>query len=173
LRYYGKGRTAYFFLPLFLLVFIVEEFSVSFFHGFYYPGYQAYLIQVPLSILLGWCTVVYFSYNVSKRINGGNNLIRISFVAAMIGLSIDLVLEPLAYFWNLWVWNYPDIYFNATFENFIGWFLIIFIFSYTFNHTDRKATGIYDRLMFMGIHIVNILFILFFSISAWKLAINL
>ena len=178
-KIHGKYPTLNFFIPLFILVLIVEGFAVNIFHGFYYPNYNLYIINVPLGILLGWCIITYVSFYLGKKIliseliESRIDLLKLSTTAALIGLSIDLILEPISSIWNLWIWIHPDIYFNASIENFISWFLIIFLFTSFYEYLSKKVKDerkIFFLILFSLIPQVTILITV---IVIWKLTINL
>lgn len=170
----GKTYTITFFVPLFFMVFLIEELSVSVFKGFYYPNYNIYLLHIPISILFGWCAIVYATHHASKNIlNRTQSILYLSLLAAIIGIAIDLLLEPLAYFFDFWIWNHPDVYFNASVENFISWFLIIFAFTAVFDRTNRMIIGIERKLLVLHISSAGIAAILILVILIWKSTINL
>jgi hypothetical protein len=52
-----------------------------------------------------------------------------SLLGALIASSVDLILEPVAYYWGLWTWSAysPVSYFNAPIHNFGGWFFFTLI----------------------------------------------
>ncbi len=169
----GKKDTLCFFLPLFFLVFLIEEIAVVVFNGYSYPDYNIYFFRVPLAILLGWCAIVYGTYHMSKSFFNGQRVLRISFLAAIIGVVIDLLLEPVAYSWNLWVWSRPDIYFNASIENFISWFSIIFAFTAVFDYMRNTIGSLHRRLLVMHLSSIAIVAALILIITVWKVTVNL
>jgi len=86
--------------------------------GAYYYN-SAFLVKlwgVPISIVAMWVGVALFAYYVSTKIGvvGG----------VFIAYSIDLILEPLAYYTGLWTWadTYTaQIYFGSTLGNLAVW----------------------------------------------------
>ena len=175
----GKYPTLIFFLPLFIQAFIIEELAVAIFYGFYYPNYNIYLLHVPLGIVLGWCSVVYISFYLAKKlltseyVGSKTSLLKLSITSALIGLGIDLFLEPISSVWNFWIWNNPDIYFNASIENFISWFMIIFLFISVYTFLTKKVEGYKKKILLMFASVIPQVIILITIIMIWKFTINL
>ena len=175
----GKHSTLIFFLPLFIQAFIIEELAVAIFHGFYYPNYNIYLLDIPLGIVLGWCSIVYISFYLAKKLlisesmNSKTSLLKLSITSALIGLGIDLFLEPISSVWNFWIWNNPDIYFNASIENFISWFMITFLFISVYTFLTKKVEGYKKKILLMFASVIPQVIILITIIMIWKFTINL
>lgn len=170
-----KSSTINFFLPLFIFTFIAEELATSAFHGFEYPGYAIYILDVPLGIICGWCSIVYLSFHLAKKIQiNSPTSFKISLFGALIGLGFDFILfEPAAKMWNLWVWNKPNVYFNASIENFISWFLIIFLYINFYLFTENNIKNNRNKFLLSFAIIPIELIILTLIIFLWKLTINL
>jgi putative membrane protein len=162
-----------FFLPIFIFTFIAEELSVSFFHGFEYPDYFLYILNIPLGIILGWCSIVYLSFQFSKKIQiNSPTTFKISFYSALVGLGFDFVLEPLAKIYNFWIWNRPNIYFDAPVENFISWFLIIFIYINFYLFIKNNIKDNRNKFLLSLVSVPTGLIILALIIIFWKQAIK-
>ena len=105
---------------------IAEENAVMMLTNNYaYYEYHLWVGRLPVAIILSWLVVVYLGSQLS-------DVVKNRFLGALITSSIDLVLEPAAYYWGLWVW-YPTTvyspvsYFNAPIYNGVGWFLFTLI----------------------------------------------
>jgi uncharacterized membrane protein len=93
-------------------------------NNYAYYEYHLWVGRLPVAIALAWLVVVYLGFQLS-------DVVKSRVLGALITSSIDLILEPAAYYWGLWVW-YPTVYtpvsyFNATVFNCIGWFLFTLI----------------------------------------------
>ena len=91
---------------------------------------------MPLAIIMGWIAVAYLSYLIATKLHNAT-------LGVLGGCSIDLLLEPLAYYTGLWVWYstpYSVItYFGAPPGNAIGWFLLTFLGSKILEHGFSKS----------------------------------
>jgi putative membrane protein len=77
--------------------------------------------NVPLIIGFNWVLVILGSISVSKRIS--KNIYSGSFLAAILAVIFDYVLEPIAIRLNYWQWDNDII----PIQNYIAWFIIAFI----------------------------------------------
>jgi len=104
---------------------IAEENAVMMLTNNYaYYEYHLWVGGLPVAITLAWLVVVYLGFQLSV-------VVKSRLLGALITSSVDLILEPAAYYWGLWVW-YPTVYtpvsyFNAPVFNGIGWFLFTLI----------------------------------------------
>jgi len=85
--------------------------------GAYHYGWQPLkILGVPLSIPMMWSLVGFTAYVLSRRFG--------VFWGVLGAYSLDLILEPLAYYFNLWTWTSPytpQIYFGSTVGNLLVW----------------------------------------------------
>ena len=132
---------------------IAEENAVMMLTNNYaYYEYHLWVGGLPVAIALAWLVVVYLGFQLSTvfksrleiflwrgkhsnsksvRVVQSTRSLLSSVLGALIASSVDLILEPAAYYWGLWVWNptvyTPVSYFNAPLFNCIGWFLFTLI----------------------------------------------
>ena len=120
IRRYNVNRLLLAFAVIAILVAVEENCSMLLTHDYAYHGYQLWIGQFPVAIMLGWITVCYVGFIISARIN---NVVLGAFAAS----CLDAGFEPAAYFLGLWMWHNsvysPIRYFNAPTQNAIGWFL--------------------------------------------------
>ena len=122
LHTHGPQRTLREFVAGFMLTFLAESTGVL--SGAYvYPGFEVYVFATPFVNPASWVALVYVLIEVSNRLvfgptNGspesesslwfGGSLVRtialLALVDAVLALSIDLVLDPLATIYNWWIW---------------------------------------------------------------------
>ena len=104
---------------------VTEENAVMMLTGNYaYYGYHLWIGGLPVAVALAWLVVAYLGLQLST-------VFKSRCLGALIASSIDLILEPAAYYWGLWVW-YPTVYspvsyFNAPVMNGAGWFFFTLI----------------------------------------------
>lgn len=115
---------------LIAIIVTVEENLVMYFtENYCYPAdYYLWVLNFPVAIMLAWIVVSYLGFLAARKLNN-------IFLGALTASSIDLILEPLAYSFGLWIWNvpapYPTIYyFNAPTGNATGWLLLTLLGTY-------------------------------------------
>jgi uncharacterized membrane protein len=112
-------------LAIIAVIVVAEENAVMMLTNNYaYYEYHLWVGRLPVAIALAWLVVVYLGFQLS-------DVVKSRVLGALVTSSIDLVLEPAAYYWGLWVW-YPTVYspvsyFNAPIYNGVGWFLFTLI----------------------------------------------
>jgi len=140
-------------LAIIAVIVVAEENVVMMLTNNYaYYGYHLWVGRLPVAIALAWLVVAYLGFQLSVVVksrleiflwrgkHSNSKSVRVvkstrsllpSLLGALIASSIDLVLEPAAYYWGLWVWHptvyTPVSYFNAPIFNCIGWFLFTLI----------------------------------------------
>ncbi len=92
---------------------------------------------VPLLIPFAWLMMLPPAWAVAARIvrrgTGGLSLrFTRALVAALAFTAWDLFLDPQMVTWGFWVWEHPGAYFGIPLVNFLGWFLVSFLFSFLF-----------------------------------------
>ncbi|QGG46481.1 carotenoid biosynthesis protein [Heliorestis convoluta] len=73
-------------------------------------------------------------------------------------VAFDLVLDPVAYAREFWIWHDQGIYYGIPLQNFVGWFVIAMVLSYLFPirtvpyEVRMKALRMYQMvLLFFGL----------------------
>lgn len=106
-------------LALSLLGLTLELFGVN--NGCYHYGaYPLKFFGVPISIPLGWAIVCGLAYIISVKYG--------VFIGVLTAYTIDLILEPIAFYGGLWTWTNTataKIYFNSTLGNVIVWLIML------------------------------------------------
>jgi uncharacterized membrane protein len=95
---------------------------------------------VPLAIVLGWYTVIHGSFAVarraSERIHPGEDAKKnVPALAALVGIVLDLILDPAGLDIGLWEWNFDGAYAGeirgqngrngVPFFNYLGWIALV------------------------------------------------
>jgi carotenoid biosynthesis protein len=106
--------------------------------GFFFePNYHLYapeilrpIFRAPVTTILGWTTVFYPTVFVTEKILGAfnvKNLIVRAFHASLVGLFIDLQVDPVASEVGLWNWNkaLEPGFLGVPTLNFVSWFFAV------------------------------------------------
>lgn len=93
---------------------------------------------VPLAILLGWYTFIHGSFVIARRVSirfGDNAEKTVPALAALIGVGLDLILDPAGLDVGLWEWNVdgtyagevvgPNGHRGVPLVNYLGWISLV------------------------------------------------
>ncbi|MEK3884638.1 carotenoid biosynthesis protein [Paenibacillus sp. PL2-23] len=114
------------------ITFLVEYIGVS--TGFPFGEYAYTPVLgwavggVPLAIACAWVGVIMNAVVLSEQSSRWRR-------AVMVGLWVvvfDLVLDPVAYAKDFWIWEHTGGYFGVPATNFVSWFVIAFVASLAF-----------------------------------------
>ncbi|MHA1786304.1 MAG: carotenoid biosynthesis protein [Candidatus Helarchaeota archaeon] len=123
--------------------------------GFTFPTYfftkaGLWFFDIPLYTCLGWYILAYCCVFLAKNLVGKDKIILTALLGGIFAVMIDLWIDPINV--NLgeialnsgargnWVWemtNTLDI-FSIPFMNFLGWFLVVFLFAILWEKVDDK-----------------------------------
>ncbi len=140
---FGGWKATLFFIGSFLFTGLEENFWIIYGHSvgqdtyFFNPeAYYLWFGTVPFYVCIGWFFIaygmVYTSTKLFKGTLGGPGIIKRAVFGGLLAVNLDLVIDPIAVRNVWWVWPQAD---GATFwilgipfTNFLGWFLLIFLF---------------------------------------------
>lgn len=101
--------------------------------------YDQYFIliagKVPLGICVGWAATFYAVITTVKLLNLPKFMQ--PFISAVLAVSIDIVLDPIAVQMNMWTWTEKTNWFGIPWSNYIGWFIIVFSLTSMFALADN------------------------------------
>jgi uncharacterized membrane protein len=112
---------------------------------YYWNYYKAltWFLAIPVNACLGWYFIAYGTiYLVEKVIpewdvSTNKGLIKMSLVAGLLAMNMDLFIDPIMTRNESWYWlttlNQNLYVLGIPITNFIGWFLLIFLFSMYWN----------------------------------------
>jgi hypothetical protein len=99
----------------------------------------ACLLGVALWVPIGWGEILYLSTWTAQRLRIPRPAKPLA--AAFLAVNFDLTLDPTAQALHLWTWNRAPVnLFGVPFDNFLGWYLIVSIYSYASRELLRKTT---------------------------------
>ena len=122
----GPKRTLVLFILPFITGWLMEAIYMWSLHGYFYPA-GSYALWLPggfpLAIACGWALAVYAGFSVMRRFRSFK-------LGVLAGAGIDALLEPLALYFNLWVWTISNplkqiTYFGAPLINAMVWPLFV------------------------------------------------
>jgi uncharacterized membrane protein len=149
IRQYSHDKKKILLLGLaFVYALIFENFNMLLSKGqaagyFYNPTFSVYIWNTPLFIALAWAVLIYTAMHLSDMLN--LKTFSKSFMDALLVIMIDLTLDIVAVRQNLWTWvGYSEnmAWFGVPADNFIGWMLVTFMFSFMFRYLTRKESDV-------------------------------
>ncbi len=143
LRYRSLLANCILFVLLLGLAFLVEFVGVTTgfpFGSYLYTDVLGFrVMDVPIAIAFAWYATVMNTRRIAEWIQGDVSPLRIAFVAAILTLALDLVLEPTAAFIkSYWTWNAGVV----PPQNYVSWFMLgflaVFVLAAFESHHRRK-----------------------------------
>jgi len=164
---FGWWKTTLFFTGSFLFTGIEENvwILIGYFTGqptYWFSPDQYYLwfITVPISVCVGWFFIAYSMVYIASKLFKNQGIYTRAALGGLLAMNLDLMIDPIAVR-NLW-WAWPQAETLATqqttfwilgipFTNFVGWFLLIFLFAILWDKVPpkeekwkrKKTTGIF------------------------------
>lgn len=144
---FGKWPTTVFFLGSVLWTGPLENFAVI--RGAYtyygyasqvyhaYPGYLMWLGLLPFWIVLGWFVFAMSGFLIFHDVLLTKKRALVQAAASgLFAVNIDLMMDPIASSNSLWMWLTGSFkVFGVPIFNFLGWFLLIFVYDLIAWHT--------------------------------------
>ncbi len=111
-------------------------------YAFNYQNYILWILAVPVVVYVAWFVVAYSAIHIASYFFKGS-LIKTAAFGGFLAMEMDLMIDPIAVRLNWWGW-FPaqgeTIWiFGIPFSNFLGWFMLIFLFEiYWKKITDKE-----------------------------------
>lgn len=134
----------------------------------YYFNYFKYFLwfgAVPVTTCVGWFFIAYGTFFIAEKVfnqwdaTNTKDLIKLSAIAGLLAMNFDLMIDPFMVRNGSWMWvstlqeNFYVLGIPLT--NFIGWFLLIFLFSIYWTKTteleERFGKGKTTLIHFAGL----------------------
>ena len=129
-RALGAGRAAVELAALVLYGFALERVAMSVFASHVYgTGWRVAPLGVPLAVALVWASLILSGLALASRLSLRSPLACASAVA-LLGLSLDLLMEPVAVAAGLWRWTPPGPWLLVPVGNFVGWAVIVGVYAW-------------------------------------------
>lgn len=168
-KMYGNYKTGVFLAGVLLWIAPVENYAVL--EGTYtyygnsgllfpnYPGYLLWVGVVPLWVILGWFVLAMSGrFLFHERFFSKRRAAIQALASGLFALNIDFMIDPIASSNGLWTWTSEGIsILQVPLFNFVGWFLLIFLFDLIAEHTifNTKPVALLDSLqrLIFGSHL--------------------
>lgn len=95
----------------------------------YAEGWQLAPFGVPLAVASVWAALILAALALVGRVGLSTRLHRAA-AAALLGIALDLLIEPVAVRTGLWEWTPPGPWLGVPIGNFVGWAVIIGTYAY-------------------------------------------
>jgi putative membrane protein len=145
IRWLGVGRGLFLLLVFSLLPLAVEGFAVA--TGFPYGAFEyAGTLGEPLFGLVPWTVAFAYlplllgSVTLASRLAGTDWRLFIP-AAALLAVTVDLVIDPAAVHAGFWIWESPGLYYGIPAVNFLGWALTGALYAALFYLAVRDRFG--------------------------------
>jgi uncharacterized membrane protein len=123
-RALGTARAAVELLALVAYGYALERTAIAVFASHEYgPAWRAAPGGVPLAVAATWAAVIVAAMALGARIT--EPPLRRAAAAALIGISLDLLMEPVAVRAGLWTWTPAGPWLLVPIGNFVGWAVIV------------------------------------------------
>jgi Carotenoid biosynthesis protein len=124
-RALGAGRAAVEILALVAYGYALERVAIAVFASHVYSSsWRLAPGGVPLAVAATWAAVITSAMALAARLAGPSAPERAA-VAALLGVSLDLLMEPVAAARGLWSWTPPGPWLDVPIGNFVGWSVIV------------------------------------------------
>ena len=124
------------------------RFKIIPFETYFFTKGGLWLLEIPFDTCLAWFMISYSCLYIAKIIFPNRIYIFHAFIAGTLAVSLDLLIDPVMV--NLgsisrypdskgnWIWlNNPNetfSIFSIPFYNFLGWFLVVFLFGFYYGY---------------------------------------
>jgi carotenoid biosynthesis protein len=123
-RALGTARAAVELLALVAYGYALERTAIAVFGSHEYgPAWRAAPGGVPLAVAATWAAVIVAAMALGARLT--RTPLGRAAAAALIGISLDLLMEPVAVRAGLWTWTPPGPWLLVPIGNFVGWAVIV------------------------------------------------
>ncbi len=184
----GKKKTSIFFIAAFILALGSESIGVKygliFGHYYYNPILTPFFFGlVPVMNVVSWLPIIYISYTFANMILNGFGgqkpnikqnksfmitlLILLSAISGLVAANLDMLLDPVVVSTQGWFWIGGGPYFGVPISNFVGWFMVTFIFTFVFRLYEsfkKINNGSLPKVSFLMSSSIIILYFIYFII---------
>jgi hypothetical protein len=107
-----------------------------------FSGWSCSVLFVPLSISVGWFLLSFPAFVISDRLLSNRNIWLKAAVAAVMLVSLDMLLDPISVVNEWWRWTVPGFYLRGvSIGNYIGWFFMLFYYAAIYERTVVEHGG--------------------------------
>lgn len=129
-RALGVRRAALEMAALAAYGFALEVIAIAVFASHRYDAsWRVAPLGVPVAVASVWAAVIVAAMAVAWRYGAVSPLARAA-TAALVGVALDLMIEPVATRLGLWSWTPPGPWLGVPIGNFVGWAVIVGAYAY-------------------------------------------
>ena len=140
-RTLGRRRAAVELLALALYGFMIELVVMRVFGSHTYGTEWLFApFGVPLAVAAVWAAVILAAMGLAARLGPGSAAGRAA-TAAILGIALDLLMEPVAMRSGLWHWTPPGSWLGVPVGNFVGWALIVGLYAFGADRSEPQAAS--------------------------------
>ncbi|MFZ3589175.1 carotenoid biosynthesis protein [Bacillus sp. DJP31] len=124
------------------------------------------LFDVPLAVGFAWVAVISSTHALTKDLLRGlstrlSRFLLFPLIGSMLAVLLDLIIDPVAFqLKEYWLWEEPGFYYDIPASNFLGWWILAFLFHFIgsiFFYGKEKAS---DFQMTWKIRAITLYFLL-------------
>ncbi len=124
-RAFGPRRAGVEFGALLLYGYALERVTIAVFDSHEYgTGWLFAPGGVPVAVAACWAAIILSSVGAALRLGAGSAG-ALAATAALVGVRLDLLMEPVAVRSELWSWTPPGPWLGVPIGNFVGWGVIV------------------------------------------------
>jgi len=129
-RALGARRAALEMAALAAYGFALEAVSMAVFASHHYSDSWRFApLGVPVAVAFVWAAIIVAAMAVAWRYGAVSPLARAA-AAALTGITLDMMIEPVAARAGLWTWTPPGPWLGVPIGNFVGWAVIVGAYVY-------------------------------------------
>lgn len=138
---------------------IVEVLFVTQYVGYVYGDFLLELpvgkASVPIWVAMGWGAIIFAAMRAGDRL--GLSWWQAPAFDALAAMTLDLALDPIAQAYGWWSWVRPvdDKHFDVPFDNYIGWLMIVGLYSLAIR-AGRHFTDIEQPGWTVGVPVLSL-----------------
>jgi hypothetical protein len=106
----------------------------------YGAGWLFAPLGVPLAVAAVWAAVILAAMGLSPRLGPASPALRAA-TAAVLGIALDLLMEPVAMRSGLWQWTPPGPWLGVPVGNFVGWAFIVGLYAFVADRSEPRAAS--------------------------------
>ena len=166
-RALGAGRAAVELGTLVLYGFALERMAIHVFASHVYgSGWRVAPLGVPLAVALVWASLILSGLALASRLSLRTPL-SCAGAVALLSLSLDLLMEPVAVAAGLWHWTPPGPWLFVPVGNFVGWAVIVGVYAWGTEASSSHGSLPRQALFRLGLALLALLVLLAVGF-AWR-----
>ena len=166
-RALGARRAAGELLVLALYGYALEAVAIRVFSSHTYGAAWALApLGVPLAVAMVWAAIIASAMALAGRMGRHSPPARAG-LAALIAVSLDLLMEPVAVRVGLWRWTPPGPWLGVPIGNFVGWAVIVAGYAFGADRFAGDGPAFRETLRRMAVAAVSVLGLVLVGL-AWR-----